>query len=37
MSIEWGGEHWGQPGHNVHIAENGSHVPDAHSEGVSDQ
>lgn len=31
-TFEWGSEHWGQPGHNVHIADNGSDVADAHVE-----
>lgn len=31
-AVEWGSPNWGKPGHNVHVAENGSHVPDAHTE-----
>lgn len=26
--IDWGNPNWGIEGHNVHIADNGSHVPD---------
>lgn len=31
--IDWSDENrdWGRPGHNVHTADNGSHVPDAHA------
>lgn len=31
--IDWSDDNkaWGKPGHNVHIAENGSHVGDAHT------
>lgn len=28
MAIEWGSDTWGQPGHNVHHASDGSFVPD---------
>lgn len=30
--IDWNSETWGQAGHNVHVAENGSHVPSAHGQ-----
>lgn len=36
-TFEWGSDTWGQPGHNVHVADNGSHVPDSHAEGVDDE
>lgn len=29
--VDWDSHHWGQPGHNVHIASNGSDVPDRHT------
>lgn len=31
--IDWSDTNvlWGVDGHNVHVAENGSHVPDAHA------
>lgn len=31
-AVDWDSETWGQPGHNVHIADNGSDVADAHTE-----
>ncbi len=36
-SVDWGSPDWGTPGQNVTIAANGSHVADAHTEGISDQ
>jgi hypothetical protein len=30
MSVQWDSPLWGKPGHNVHIAEDGSFVPDRH-------
>lgn len=37
LAIEWGSPNWGKPGHNVHVASDGSFVPDSHTEAVSDQ
>lgn len=33
--IDWSDDNpvWGQAGHNVHVASNGSHVDDHHTEG----
>lgn len=30
--IDWNSDTWGQPGTNVHYAENGSWVTDKHTE-----
>jgi hypothetical protein len=32
-AIEWGSPDWGKPGSNVHVAANGSHVDDRHTDG----
>ena len=33
--VDWGSPTWGQPGHNVHVAENGSYWgAGEHVEGV---
>lgn len=33
MSVDWSSPTWGQPGHNVHESETGSHVDDRHTDG----
>jgi hypothetical protein len=34
-AVEWGSPNWGKPGHNVHVAENGSAwAPGEHGHGV---
>lgn len=35
-TFSWDSANWGRPGFNVHLADNGSDIPDAHSEGVDD-
>lgn len=32
-AIDWDSPTWGKPGHNVHIAANGSDVDDRHQDG----
>jgi hypothetical protein len=29
-AVDWDSPTWGRPGHNVHVASNGSDVPDRH-------
>lgn len=32
MTVDWDSPTWGKPGHNVHIADNGSAVDDRHED-----